>query len=85
MVAIFKEAEDFSKRALESKDSRVKVILKHKNDKEKAARSGRKWILAATRIVERDPGRTGTVTVEKAIVLLVGRVGRAEGIVLVLR
>lgn len=75
MVAIFKEAHDYSKRSLGSKDTRVKLILKHKNDKEKAARSGRKWALAAARVIERDPGRTGIVTVEKAIVLLVGRVG----------
>jgi hypothetical protein len=62
------------KRALEPKDTRVKLILKYKNNKERGKETARKWTLAAARVVERDPGRTGLVTAEKAIVLLVGRV-----------
>lgn len=76
MLTIFKEAHDYSKRTLQAKDSRVKHILKHKNKIENEAGTGRNWTLAAARVVKRDPGRTGIVTAEKAIVLLVGRVDK---------
>jgi hypothetical protein len=73
MAAILKEADGFSRNVLSEGDSRVKLILKSKNDKEKMNNSRRRWSLVAGRVIKRDPGKTGMVSVEKAFVILVRR------------
>ena len=73
IATVFKEASQFDTRALNEQDSRVKAILKAKNEREKKQGTKRKWYLVAGRVISRDPGRTGMVTVEKAMVVLVRR------------
>jgi hypothetical protein len=73
IAAVFKEASQFDTRALNEQDSRVKAILKSKNEREKKQGTKRKWHLVAGRVISRDPGRTGMVTVERAMVVLVRR------------
>lgn len=70
MAAAYEEASQFDRRALNAKDSRVKAILKWKNEQEKKNGSNRRWNLVAGRIVKRDPGKTGMVNVEKAMIVL---------------
>lgn len=73
MAAVFREADRYDGGALTAGDSRVKLLLEQKNKEEARARSGRKWYFVAARVVRRDPGRTGMVSVEKAFVILVRR------------
>jgi hypothetical protein len=75
IAAVFKDAEQFDSdtRKLNEKDSRVKAILKAKNEREKKKGTQKKWHLVAGRVISRDPGKTGMVTVERAMVVLVRR------------
>lgn len=73
MADIFKDAAAYDSNMLDQSDSRVKLLLKSKNDKEKKSRSGKKWFFVSGKVVARDPGKTGMVTVEKAVVILVRR------------
>ncbi|KAJ4360707.1 uncharacterized protein N0V89_001274 [Didymosphaeria variabile] len=70
MGDVFKEAELYDSRAVTESDEKVKSLLKEKNRKVK---KGRKWYFVAGKVVGRDPGRTGVVSVEKAFVVLVRR------------
>ncbi|KAF2196545.1 hypothetical protein GQ43DRAFT_435917 [Delitschia confertaspora ATCC 74209] len=70
MAEVLKEASMYDKRCLTGKDPRVKLIIKKRNEDEKKKRSGKKWVLVAARLMKRDPGRTGMVVVEKALVVL---------------
>jgi hypothetical protein len=73
MAAAFKEADDCAGRTVDSKDSRVKLLLKERNKSEKKKGSGRQWSLVAGQVLKRDPGRSGAVTAEKIVVILVRR------------
>lgn len=69
MVEVFREAGRYDQRAVTEGDKRVRLLLKERNKKGK----GGKWYLAAGRLLARDPGRTGIVTVDKVVVVLVRR------------
>lgn len=69
MGAVFKEAGMYDSRAVTEGDKRVKLLLKEKNKVEK----GKKWFFVAGKVVSRDPGSTGMVSVEKIFVVLVRR------------
>lgn len=73
MASLLKEADGYSGNGLGEGDSRVKLILKSKNEKESRNNTKRKWYLVAGRVINRDSGKTGMVTVEKALVILVRR------------
>jgi hypothetical protein len=73
MGQLFRDAKSSDYRALTEKDSRVKLLLNHKNKKEKGKSTGRKWYFVSGRVIERDPGRTGMVVVEKVLVVLARR------------
>ncbi|KAF2264952.1 hypothetical protein CC78DRAFT_532815 [Lojkania enalia] len=64
-------------RGLNEKDKRVRLLLKSKNDKEKRDRTRMSWSLVAARVMARDPGKTGMVSVEKAMVILARRSDRS--------
>lgn len=70
LATIIREASIYDGRSLTERDRRVELLLKEKNKK---VPNGMKWYFAAGKVLERDPGRTGMVTVEKAIVVLVRR------------
>jgi hypothetical protein len=72
MGEVFKEASALDdSRALTEKDKRVKALLSEKN--KKVRKGGKKWYFVSGRVTGRDPGQTGMVTVEKALVILVKR------------
>ncbi|KAF2249271.1 hypothetical protein BU26DRAFT_505325 [Trematosphaeria pertusa] len=75
MAAVFKEASLYDGKALNERDARVKLLLNEKNKREKKKKggSGKTWYFVAARVVKRDPGKSGMVVVEKAIVILVRR------------
>ncbi|KAF1996567.1 hypothetical protein P154DRAFT_579816 [Amniculicola lignicola CBS 123094] len=73
MASIFKDAAAGNPRALDERDKRVKLILDHRNGREKKKKSGKKWSLLAGVVVGRDAGRSGMVSVEKAMVIVVRR------------
>ncbi|KAF2794193.1 hypothetical protein K505DRAFT_361296 [Melanomma pulvis-pyrius CBS 109.77] len=73
MAAVFKEASQFDARALNEQDARVKAILKEKNGRERNKGTHRKWYLVAGRVIKRDCGRSGMVSVDRAMVILVRR------------
>ncbi|ORY14877.1 hypothetical protein BCR34DRAFT_598789 [Clohesyomyces aquaticus] len=76
MGEIYKEAAMYDYRAPNEQDKRVRLLLDAKNSKEKNNKTGRKWYLAGAKVIARDPGRTGMVVVEKAMVVLVRRTAR---------
>ena len=71
MVEVFREAGRYDARAITEEDKRVRLLLKERNKKKGP---GGRWYFAAGRIVARDSGGTGMVTVDKIVVLLVRRV-----------
>jgi hypothetical protein len=71
MGEVFREASAFDSRALTEKDRRVKEMLKEKN--RQTGKGGKKWYFVSGRVIKRDPGKTGMVSVEKALVILVKR------------
>ncbi|KAF2875567.1 hypothetical protein BDV95DRAFT_602984 [Massariosphaeria phaeospora] len=75
MAAVLKESNASAGRyrALDARDNRVKRLMDSRNEHEKKKKTGKKWYLVAARVMSRDPGKTGMVTVEKALVILVRR------------
>jgi hypothetical protein len=76
----FKEASEFDERALTENSKGVKMLLKKRNGEEQAKQGngngkgkGKKWYFVGGRVVGRDPGTTGLVSVDKAFVVLVRR------------
>ncbi|KAL1600476.1 hypothetical protein SLS60_006862 [Paraconiothyrium brasiliense] len=70
MGDVFKDAGLYDSRAVTEGDKRVKLLLKEKNRK---VEKGRKWYFVAGKVMERDPGKTGMVSVEKVFIVLVRR------------
>ena len=70
IAAVFKEAAQFGARGLTEQDLRVKAILKAKNNQEKEKQTKKRWYFVAGRITGIDNGKTGMVSVEKAMVIL---------------
>jgi len=86
MGEVFKEASVYDGLGLTEKDKGVRMLLKKRNAevmesgelaKGKGKGNGKgtvkKWYFVGGRVVGRDTGRTGLVTVEKAVVVLVMR------------
>jgi hypothetical protein len=70
---VFKEAAQFeSKLNLTEKDARVKMLLKNLNSAKDKLR-GQKWFFVAGSIIERDPGKTGAIVVERTLVIVARR------------
>jgi hypothetical protein len=70
MAGMIKDSDSYARHALNEKDIRVKMIMNMRNRKEKKDNTGRKCTFLAGKILSRDPGRTGTMVVEKAVVIL---------------
>ncbi|KAF2680403.1 hypothetical protein K458DRAFT_421632 [Lentithecium fluviatile CBS 122367] len=73
MGEVFREAGQFSDRALTEKSRCVDMMLKRKNKEEKDKKGGRKWYFVGGRVFAVDAGRTGMVRVEKAFLVVVRR------------
>ena len=73
VAEVLKEASKYDNRGISEADKRVSLLLRLQNSIEKENRSGKQWYLLTARKVATDPGRTGMVSVEKAIVILVRR------------
>lgn len=73
MGEVFKEAAQYDSKALNAKSASVKRILKDKNEQEAKKGRGLKWYFVAGRLINRDNGTTGMVSVEKSLIVLVRR------------
>ncbi|KAF2118033.1 hypothetical protein BDV96DRAFT_644365 [Lophiotrema nucula] len=73
MAAVFQESSAFDQRGLGEADKRVRMVLKARNEEEKKGGSAKRWKLVTARVVGRDPGRSGMVSVEKAVVIVARR------------
>ena len=70
MAEVFKEAGLYDERTVTEKHKCVRLLLNAKNKK---VAKGKTWYFAGGKMVGRDPGKTGMVSVEKVLVVLVRR------------
>jgi hypothetical protein len=75
IVSVLRDASRCDLRGLSKQDKTVKLILERKNDQEKRVKdgTGRRWYFVTGRPFSRDLGKSGTIIMEKAIVILARR------------